>query len=229
LGSNATLGINNSNKVHIDKLEPHIEGSTDGSREWPNWWYAWGLNHPQPDGIVIYKPEYKNSVTPPGNAAIIVKNGVTTGIEKGAVNIPADGYVILYGENNNERYEQFKIGTSVDYKVIFNENEESRFKSALSNYPLLLLNGMQAIEQVNDPKMTGRTPKSFIGVTWDNILIMGTADTVNVWDLANIAQSLGLKAAINLDGGASCGLYYNGSYIKTPGRQLSNCLAVIAD
>jgi hypothetical protein len=40
-------------------------------------------------------------------------------------------------------------------------------------------------------------------------------------------KNLGLRDALNLDGGASTGLYYNGEYVTAPGRLLSNCLAVI--
>lgn len=32
---------------------------------------------------------------------------------------------------------------------------------------------------------------------------------------------------MNLDGGASSGLYYSGKYLTAPGRSLSNCLVVI--
>lgn len=227
LGSDATLGIDDNNKAHIGKLKLHIEGSTDGSWVWPNRWYAWGLNHPQPNGIVLYTPDYKNTVTPNGNVAIIVQNGIVTGIEKGQVNIPKDGYVILYGTNNSERSDQFAVGKRIDYKVVDDGNKDCRFKSIISNYPLLLSNGEQAIEEVKDPKMASRGPKSFVGINRDNILVMGTADAASVWDLAEIAKSLGLNDAINLDGGASCGVYYNGKYIKSPGRKLSNCLAII--
>lgn len=227
LGSNATLGIDDNNKVHINKLKAYIEGSTNDSWVWPNRWYAWGLNHPRPDGIIVYTPDYKENVTPNGNTAIVVQNGVVTSMVNGKTDIPKDGYVILYGKNNTERSDQFSIGTRVDYKVVYDDNKDYQFKSAISNYPLLLLNGEQAIEEITDPKMNSKGPKSFVGISQDNILIMGTSDASSVWDLAETAKSLGLNSAINLDGGASCGLYYNGNYVKIPGRQLSNCLAVI--
>ncbi|MCL6635857.1 MAG: copper amine oxidase N-terminal domain-containing protein, partial [Peptococcaceae bacterium] len=111
LGSSATLGVDGRNRVHIGRLTPHVEGGTDGSWEWPNWWYAWGINHHySSDGIVVFTPDYKYEVTPPGRTVVLVRNGVVTGIESGQVAIPPDGYVIWYGENNSERADQFAIG-----------------------------------------------------------------------------------------------------------------------
>lgn len=39
-------------------------------------------------------------------------------------------------------------------------------------------------------------------------------------------KKAGAYQAMNLDGGASSGLYYNGKYLTTPGRKISNALVV---
>jgi exopolysaccharide biosynthesis protein len=39
-------------------------------------------------------------------------------------------------------------------------------------------------------------------------------------------HSLGAYNAMNLDGGASSGLYYGGRYLTAPGRDLSNALII---
>ncbi len=97
----------------------------------------------------------------------------------------------------------------------------------MGNYPLLLLGGEIAVGEVSDAKLTIEAPRSFAGVDRNNILVMGTVDSADVWGLAEFTRNMGLKNALNLDGGASCGLYYNGEYIRQPGRPLSNCLAVV--
>jgi hypothetical protein len=228
LGSDATLGVNEENQVFIGKYTPGITGGTGGSWVWPNWWYAWGLNHVySDDAIVVFTPVYKDGMTPGGRTCVVVRNGVVTGIETGPVRIPQDGYVIWYGQNNSERSDQFSIGKKVDYKITYKEDPRLNFKSALGNYPLLLLGGEIAVGQVSDAKLTIEAPRSFAGVDRDNILVMGTVDSADVWGLAELTRNLGLKNALNLDGGASCGLYYNGEYIRQPGRPLSNCLAVV--
>ncbi|MCL6560827.1 MAG: phosphodiester glycosidase family protein [Firmicutes bacterium] len=228
LGSSATLGVDKKNIVHIKELTPHVEGSTDGSWDFPNWWYAWGINHPNPDGIEIFTPDYKDGITPPCSKAIVVRNGVVTEIADGRVEIPEDGYIVWYGENNSERSDQFSIGKKVEYRVVFDEDGRLQFKAALSNAPLLLAGGETALGEVSDPKLNIKAPRSFVGVTWDNVLVMGTVGSASVSELAELTKNLGLKDALNLDGGASSGLYYNGKYIRQPGRQLSNCLVVIA-
>jgi len=83
LGGGATVGIDDQNKLFVGNLTPGIEGSTDGSWVWPNWWYAWGLNHPYADGIEVFTPEYKDGLTPPGRTVVVVRNGFVTEISSG--------------------------------------------------------------------------------------------------------------------------------------------------
>jgi len=158
-----------------------------------------------------------------------VQNGVVTEIADGQVEIPEDGYIICYGENNDEwSHYNFAVGRKVAYRVVYEEDKDAAFKNTLSNAPLLLAGGGLALGEVSDPKLNVEAPRSFVGVTWDNVLVMGTVGSANVRELAELTKNLGLKDALNLDGGASSGLYYNGKYIGQPGRQLSNCLVVIA-
>lgn len=228
LGSEAAVGIKDNNEVVVGAFTPAVNGGTNGSYVWPNWWYAWAINHAySDDGIVIFTPAYKDGRTPPGRTCVIVRNGVVAGFGSGSVDIPPDGYVIWYGLNNFERSEQFSLGKKVDYEITYKENNQAVFKSSIGNYPLLLAGGSVVVGHVEDQKLTIEAPRSFAGVTRDNIFVMGTVSSANVWGLAEVAQNLGLRDALNLDGGASSGLYYNGGYISEPGRLLSNCLAVI--
>ena len=50
------------------------------------------------------------------------------------------------------------------------------------------------------------------------------ANSATVIDLANIMQALGMEQALNLDGGGSSALYYQGEYKVGPGRQLPNAI-----
>jgi exopolysaccharide biosynthesis protein len=38
---------------------------------------------------------------------------------------------------------------------------------------------------------------------------------------------LGCTDAVNLDGGASAAMYYNGSILRTPGRELTSILLIV--
>ena len=81
---------------------------------------------------------------------------------------------------------------------------------------------------MGDPKITTYSgARSFIGVTGDNVLVMGATPAATIKELAEITRALGLSGAMNLDGGASSGLLFDGRYITQPGRSLSNCLVVV--
>jgi exopolysaccharide biosynthesis protein len=56
------------------------------------------------------------------------------------------------------------------------------------------------------------------------ILIVTSA---SVPQLAEIMLQLGCRDAMNLDGGASSGLWLRGQSIRTPGRLLSNALLIM--
>jgi hypothetical protein len=68
--------------------------------------------------------------------------------------------------------------------------------------------------------------RSFIEVTKDNVLIMGTVPLVTIGELAEIAQKLNLVQAINLDGGLSSGLYFQGQYLTGPYRQVTDAIVI---
>lgn len=80
---------------------------------------------------------------------------------------------------------------------------------------------------MRDPKITSNSgARSLIGVNSSNQLVMATVPRATVRQLAEIARNMGLIQAMNLDGGASSGLYYGGKYLTSPGRSLSNCIVV---
>ena len=65
-------------------------------------------------------------------------------------------------------------------------------------------------------KFTGRAQRSFIGEDKNSFLVMGTVNNVTLVELATILKDIGLINAINLDGGASSALMFEGKIITTP-------------
>jgi exopolysaccharide biosynthesis protein len=57
-------------------------------------------------------------------------------------------------------------------------------------------------------------------------LILATVRNASMTELASIAYHMHLVEAMNLDGGASSGLYYHGKYLLAPGRQVADALTV---
>jgi len=211
-----------------------IKGGINGSRLWPNSWYAWSVNSPKSDGeaIVIYTPEFAGGISkPPNSRSVVVSGGLVTQIVQGSARIPSDGYVIGFGPGSTGDASRFKVGDRVEYSVVLGYGWEG-VKNAISAGPLLLKGGQVVLnfgaDGMSDPKITTQKgARSFIGRTWNNVLVMGTTPSATVRELAEITKALGLADAMNLDGGASSGLYFDGRYLTPPGRNLSNCLAII--
>ncbi|MCA1293798.1 phosphodiester glycosidase family protein [Paenibacillus sp. alder61] len=104
-------------------------------------------------------------------------------------------------------------------------------EGALQAGPRLVTDGKIALnlkgEGFRDPKiLKGGGTRSALGLTRDNKLILLTTSKATIPQLAQIMKQAGAYQAMNLDGGASSGLYYNGKYLTKPGRLISNALVV---
>lgn len=55
---------------------------------------------------------------------------------------------------------------------------------------------------------------------------MSVPGGAKIQQMRELMLALGCVDAINLDGGASCGMYYDGKYIATPGRELTTTLQI---
>ncbi len=221
--------------LRFGKLNVVITGSINGSYKWPNNWYAWNINN-------VYKNNRQSVIftsafgkTPDDDSTnVIVSKGEVVEIVNEPVTPLRDGYVIHIGTGEKIK-ERFKIGDKVEYKVDF-EMDGQPFSSdivfAVGAGPKLLSNGNIDIDFERDgfseTKITSmRTARSFIGINKDGSIIMGTTPKASIKELASALSQLGVTDAINLDGGASSGLYFQGKYITQPGRQISNALVVV--
>lgn len=111
-----------------------------------------------------------------------------------------------------------------------------RFKAgsvdgALQAGPRLVTNGKVSLnvlgEGFRDPKiLTNGGARSALGITRDHRLILLTTGGATIPQLAEIMKQAGAWQAMNLDGGASSGLWVGGKYLTAPGRKLSNALVV---
>lgn len=72
-----------------------------------------------------------------------------------------------------------------------------------------------------------RAQRSALGITKENKLILVTGSNLNMAELAQIMIALGCDRAMNLDGGASSGLYAKGKMITKPGRKLNTVLMIM--
>lgn len=105
------------------------------------------------------------------------------------------------------------------------------YKAVISCGPKLIEDGKIIVnakaEGFRDPELFERRPRSAVGITYDDYLILATVnDSIYFRELAKIMQELGCKEAMNLDGGQSCGLYYKGEFLRRPKTPLPNILVI---
>lgn len=223
----STMGFTTDNKVLMDFVQTRVQGYINGEESW----LSYRVNRPTPDTstTIIYTPEYGREIPlASGWSAIVCINGKVEKIVTEARKVPINGFILV-----TRKPEVFRIGDSVSYKTTYETTHTSASDwedvvYALSAGPSLRING----QKTGDPKnesfteakiLTNVAQRTFIGVTNDNMLMIGTV-SASVSQLKDIVGQLGLKSAMCLDGGASSGLYYNGEYLTIPGRNISNSI-----
>ena len=151
------------------------------------------------------------------------------------LSIPEDGYVLVgpkseLGKLFGAEEIEMKIGTNPQWKDV---------KHIISGGPYLVRNGNVYIDIAEEKLLAigGRNPRTAIGYTADNNLIILTADGregssigMTLTELASLMKSLGCVNAINLDGGGSTVMYVNGQIVNQPpqvgGIALSNAVVI---
>lgn len=246
-----TFAFTEDNKVDIANVKMSLHGeytyipNPELERLYTQGWYIgtinralWGVN-----SIRVFTP-LRGATTRLGvdGINVVVQNGVVTQQLTGTnVPIPPDGYIIHLGGTEVKYQDRFVVGTKLYYRDIYDVQNSSQpdiwkqgtIWGALSAGPRLLTNGQitlnPAAELLDIPKITGQPlPRSGLGITQDNELLLVTVSKCTMQDFAVIMQNLGAYNAMNLDGGASTSLYANGQFLTTPTRKLSNTLMILS-
>lgn len=122
----------------------------------------------------------------------------------------------------NDRAMIYRDGSGMHYL-----QTASRFggglEAGLVNYPGILDNGHITVNAPSlSEKQSSKGTKGGIGISPTKIYLV-IAMNVDMYDFANVFKALGATHALNLDGGGSAALYYNG-YKVGPGRALPNAI-----
>lgn len=233
VGSNPAFIYDGQKK--FGKLEIKITGAINGSYKWPNNWYAWSINHvfTANEQVVIYNTNF-GRVPDDGCLNVMVQKGKVTSLSNKPTNVPSDGYVIHIGQGETIK-NRFHVGDSVEYKVDYlldGKPLTTNIKFGLGAGPTLITNGHVDIDFERDGFTSDkikilRSTRSFVGIDKNGSIVIGTTPLASIKELASALLKFGLTDAMNLDGGASSGMFYSGKYISTPGRQISNVLVVV--
>ncbi len=213
----ATFGLDNNGKAHMDRVNLHgfIEYG-DGKRVPIN-----TLNQPRArlDHTVLYTPFWGKkapNVPKKGYQVLIQNNKVTHFSQTTPLTIPVNGFVVS-GPNTKELKglsDELDSGRPVNI-VFYTLPDWSAMRHAIAGGPLLLKDRKNVIdaraEQFSLNSLGAHEPRTAIGITRDNHLLMvtvdgrqkGTSVGMSLNELAQLMASLGAVDAMNLDGGSS--------------------------
>ena len=92
---------------------------------------------------------------------------------------------------------------------------------AIANYPRLLRDGDVATTEEN-----GKGTRGFVGMK-DGAVVIGHIYAASFGDAAEVLKTVGVQNAMNLDGGGSAALFFEGGYKVGPGRSLPTAIVLV--
>lgn len=233
----SSLGVTASGEVRVGRpaLFTRIQ-APDTS------WTAYEINVPSQYGSILYTPAYGPSVTMKKPGSIMtVAAGTITGFqsvaEGASVPIPADGYLVYMDAafTSTEYFRTPTAGTPVTMEYYLHKEDPEGFTldglvSIVSGAPRLVQDGaiVTTLEEgfTEARFTTAVSPRTAIGVNAAGKLVMVSTPAASIQQMRELMLALGCVDAFNLDGGASCGMYYDSTYLAKPGRELTVTLQV---
>lgn len=187
--------------------------------------------------VLIYTPEW-GKVSPQApryGMGLLVEDGVITKASANPIAIPQNGFVISGPSSVLKPLLKDK-----DVKLAVNTTPEwKNVKHIISGGPYLVKNGEVFVDMTAQKlgAIGGRNPRSAIGYTSDNNLVLiavdgreGSSIGMTLNELAYFMKSIGCIGAMNLDGGGSTVMYVNGKVVNKPqvqgGIAISNAVVL---
>ena len=225
-------------RAAIDRVPLKIEGGLNGRWTWPNNWYAYWINrYPAGtnDTITIFTPEWGERTGLTGGPQVQVADGVVTAIQNSSTIIPRNGFVV-YFRGEAKAASHFAVGRTARWRVVRADGKPmgdfASAREAIGCGPRLVTDGRITVdparEGFRDPKILyASAARSAVGLSRDGTTMILATSSGTMREMAGVMQGLGAYQAMALDGGASAGLWLEGSYVTAPGRLLNNALLVL--
>jgi hypothetical protein len=228
----AVIGFSETGQARIGQLKPRIRGKV-GTQSW----YAYRVNNDPSltSNLAMEFNRYWGAETAfDGGIQVQVKNGAVTKINRVSTTIPSDGYVLFFKGTEESLGKRFSVGARVTREVNLDGSPTTFWKNvvtAVGAGPTLVRGGKVVVdaqsEGFSDPKiLTGSGARSMIGIKANGHIVLAVSSGT-MSQIAKEMVTLGCVEAMNLDGGASSGLYASGRYLRTPGRELTNSLIFV--
>lgn len=227
------------NRIEPLRLRVVLEA---GDVHLPGGWVQ-GVNHtPQnPDGrdaIYVFTRAYGDRIDLAGGRKVIVRDGVVVDVtEARAAAIPEDGFVMaLYGSLQGLADANFGPGQRVSYRLHFVDADGCPVAwnplTAVGAGPILVEDGRIRTDYAEqgffEPRILSQPARRLaIGILPDRSLVIAAGDGIRMAEMAEAMKRLGARWALNLDGGASAGIWLDGEYLLRPGRELNHALLLV--
>ncbi len=199
-----------------------------------------GINRPRgPAEAVLYNWAFhRTTLTDPGGVEYqIARDRITAILREGSAAIPADGYVYSVGPQSAVPVSELKrrAPVKVDYRLEDYEGAVDPAKpdwgamdDIVGGVPALFVNRRVIFEPNSERMRAGfaeeRHPRTAVGLradgTWVFVVVDGRQPELsigmNLKELSDLMLSLDCIDALNLDGGGSSTMYYQGKVVNSP-------------
>jgi hypothetical protein len=205
--------------------------------------------------LMLFTPAYHQHTDTPATGLEWVLQGrplrVTSGpLSAGKTPIPRDGYVLSFGGTRPPPLlESLRPGARVELDTKYtaidgSEADWKRSDTIVGGAGLLIDDGRLLnewkVEQLTTAFVETRHPRTLIGTHADGAVWLITVDGrqpklsagMSLLELRALAHRLGLKNALNLDGGGSTTMWVDGTIVNSPSdaagpRKVSDALMVV--
>lgn len=233
-----TIGFTKDGTAMMDSLRLSVTGTVTPAQGRGSSWYATWFNRTpgaSASTSIVYTPDRGATTGFSGGVAVTVVQGkVTRKANNKNTAIPTNGYVIVYTGSEKSTADRFQPGARVEMNIEYQNMHGKDIPwqdvvTAVGAGPRLVDNGKIALnaaaEGFQDPKILNASgARSGIAIMADGSVMIATVPGATMKQWAAVMQKLGARDAMNLDGGASSGMYANGRTITAAGRLLSNTL-----
>jgi hypothetical protein len=232
-----TLGFDTHGNYRMERLHLTIRGCLDGNNRYPDNWFAYIVNRPIQTGAAaaVYTPEWSEARTSGSGTCVWIKDGRVADVSLGSVARPQKGYVLVLSGTERHMANRFWVGRTCKGWLDWGGADVNFWRKAtevLGCGPRLVADGRidlapEAEGFTSSKILSAAARRSAVGITANREILLVTCERATMRDLAQVMLALGAYDAMNLDGGASSGLWANGQYLTKPGRQISNALLLV--
>ena len=246
--NNPTLGIRSDGSMIYGKptIRARVVSQSGDAQDW----IADGINPPEDKvpswySSALYTPRKGQYFTPQvSGMAVTVSGGRVSASDpveaNVSVTIPAGGYVLFmtdsYADYNGGSFRDAVVGEAVRMEYYLSEPDSEGFSldgvmHMVAGGPRLVKDGKQFTgleSHYSEPlfNVTGCTARICVGSTADDELICVCLGSATIQDAREVMLALGCVNAINLDGGGSACMYYNGEFLRDTSRPLAYTIAI---